>query len=490
MKNNHGKSNSSSSRALLIINDAEVRKAAFASTAAILKKIEQLEKDVDAFHEKDQQLYNEWFNLTFRDELKKAELLREEYFQLGSFHNEVIAFSQMKNIPPYKAYGFLMEEKHQYENGNESERAKIDGLRKERQEFARKAMEEEDRRYSDDHFFSDEDIFSDDDLGFDDSSDEDVDKMFSGKRSRVDLSKLNKSEKEIYNLIKNMPEKEMAGALKSSDGLMMFLQAFSLASAVEDGHLIVKLWDAAPAKVRNQAQKMFPAQQGSLKDIIEGLRFAVQMDDIVGDFEDNNNDDIFEDEDQEENEHHSDEKFVFFGKKGKKSLKPNDEALLKQIYRKLVRVIHPDSHHHDQKMNSQKQQWFSKMWHEIQRAYQGKNLSALKRLEMIAVVRTQDLQSLTLEEISDSAKFFNQELVALKRNIKEFQKNPAWRFSGKKNYESLKSRIKKELREDLEPLYFELEELKELHSFFSRQYSYKGRKKLRKKHGKKTKLVV
>lgn len=470
-----------STRSLLVIDDYQVRSKMFSQTADILKKIEKLEKDLQDFHSKDQQLYSDWYNLTFRKEMKESEDLRQEYLALASFHNEIVALSEMKNIHKEKAYSILKDEQLQYQNGTDADRQRIDERRKERQEFARKAMEKEERKFFGDFSFEDEEgDESDDDIFADD------DDLFGKDRdssSRVDTSMLKRKDRETYELLKEVSPKKMKEMLSSRNGIELFMEAFAIATMVEDGQLLVKIWDATPAKVRRKVSDILPRQLGeSLEDMIEGIRFTNQI------FEGQQK--LFDDEDSEDHLNDFDESGEFgkFQKDYCRSSKSKvsvgnsleDDFAIKQVYRKLVRMVHPDSNQ-GSKLDGKLQDWYGKMWHKIQDAYKAKNLGALKSLELFAIVKLGNLQSLTLDEIKGSAVFFAEELETLKYTAKEVRSHPAWKFSTKRKFDSLVARIRKEFREDLQPLRDDIEGLKKLHAYFDSKISSSAFKKEKKR---------
>jgi hypothetical protein len=121
----------------------------------------------------------------------------------------------------------------------------------------------------------------------------------------------------------------------------------------------------------------------------------------------------------------------------------DEQSRIKELYRILVRRLHPDA-------RADRDSEVSILWHEVQEAYNEGNLD---RLEMLLALT--DIQSNTsgehtslfqlravLEELRDA---FN----ALQRNLREARKEPAWGFARLANRTSLEKRFRRELESDL-----------------------------------------
>ncbi|MGZ3794430.1 MAG: hypothetical protein ACXVCP_18930 [Bdellovibrio sp.] len=450
--------NTVSQRSLIIVDDNKIRAQNFAAAAAILKKIEKLEMDRESFFNEDQKLFSDWYQLTFREELKQAEVARERYLTLAKFHNDIVALSQMKKISMEKAYAFLKKEQQEYEQGDELKKKNIDKLRADRQEFAEKAMEEE---LNENSFNSFDD--------FDDLEDNDEQNI----TFKPDLTGLKGQEKEIYQIIKNLSPRDLKEKLSGWNGLSMFVEAFELASIAQDTELILTLWEAAPAKLKKRINTEMPFPNGKTMD---DLILDLQMFHVLGDFEQDGIDD--DDSDAEiagddelygsDEFDHRDEKFysTLGKKKNAKKVSVSEDTVLKVVYRKLARLIHPDTNKAALNCQGPDNEWYTNMWLKIQDAYQRKDVNLLKRLSLITCIRIEGLQSLTLDEIDESAKIFEEEHQELKRSLAEFQKHPAWRFSTKTNYTALSKKLRKEIKANIDPLLEDIDRLKMMHAYF------------------------
>jgi len=125
---------------------------------------------------------------------------------------------------------------------------------------------------------------------------------------------------------------------------------------------------------------------------------------------------------------------------------PPGSARLKELYRALVRLLHPDT---QQKMTPQKTEW----WHQAQAAYEAGDV---EQLEVI----------LTLCEISESGTTVHtsasllQRITAqlrtslrgIKRQIAERRRDPAWGFARRTDHEVLELQTRRALMADVQQL--------------------------------------
>ena len=122
-----------------------------------------------------------------------------------------------------------------------------------------------------------------------------------------------------------------------------------------------------------------------------------------------------------------------------KTDKNNTDTRLRDLYRMLVRKLHPDC-------RKEKNDKYDAIWHEVQTAYRDRNF---ERLEMLAALY--DIHSGNFYETSSISQIiqiqqeYKSQLKALKAQIRWVKDNPAWEFSKKNNREQLGKRIKKDL---------------------------------------------
>jgi len=120
-----------------------------------------------------------------------------------------------------------------------------------------------------------------------------------------------------------------------------------------------------------------------------------------------------------------------------------EQGRIKEIYRVLVRRLHPDT-------RAESDPEVSMLWHEVQEAYNGGNLD---RLEMLLALT--DIQSNTAGEhtslfqmrsvLAELRGAFN----ALQRNLRAARKEPAWGFARLADRPALEKRLRRQLQSDL-----------------------------------------
>ncbi|MGZ3749375.1 MAG: hypothetical protein ACXVB1_03535 [Pseudobdellovibrionaceae bacterium] len=442
-------------RSLLVIDDWGLRLKLFSEAEAVIKKIDKVERDRDGFINQDQRLFNDWYELSFRQEKKELEERHQEYISLAKFHNDLIAVVEMQGLPPHRAYLFLKEEEKRYQEGTEAQRVKIDRVRKERLDFAQKAMDEEFGSPFDENEGEEEDF---------DEADRDFE-------SAPDLSSLNKADTKLYHHLKAATAESLQKEFSDSDSFFLAMTAIRIASLTTDHQLLIKVWDILPLKTQRQLAKDFKKNMGSnIEEFIEGLRSL---------FTETSSDESS----REEQSENSEGEFIQVPRSRSHTLSENAERDLKFIFRKLVRLIHPDSQ--DPHLSENLKAWYNKVWLRVQEAYKTKDLHQLKKLEILATIRLKELNNLTVDEIKNSTEWLEEELKELRASLKAYEKHPAWRFSSKRNYDSLIKKIKKEFQVSLAPLLRDIEELRDLHSFYERAAGQNSRASVKKRSSKK-----
>lgn len=384
------------SHSLLVIDDHKLRREKFSNTADILKKIRKLEKDHEAFISKDQRLYEDWFNLMFRQEQQEIESLERRYHSLSTFliHLEYLSFTSQVSME--QAYLLLKDEERQYREGDEDWKFVIESLRQQRLEHAQKARASTSRTL------------------FDVSEGSSVESPTGGP-SKVDLSRLNRKDRTIYYYLKEISDVSLRRHLGDSNtGYELFREAFHVVMKCEDWQLLTRIWQAVPATFQRRLLKTMPLH---LADFLNQL--------------------IAESQGTEQDTQKSEE----------------NELQVKSVYRKLARMLHPDSILH---FSEDFKKWAQKSWQDVQRAYQKKDLARLKRLEFFTVVQLDQLNSLTMDEIQESSQIFAEELEYLQKSLKAYRKHPAWRFSSRKGYESLALKVRRDFKARMSPLQAEV----------------------------------
>jgi len=125
-----------------------------------------------------------------------------------------------------------------------------------------------------------------------------------------------------------------------------------------------------------------------------------------------------------------------------RAVKP-EEARIKELYRLLVRRLHPD-------LRADRDAEVSHFWHDVQEAYGQGNV---ERLEMLLALT--DLQS---NAAGDQTSLFQMRSVlaelrrafrALQRSLGQARKDPAWKFAALENRQQVRAGIQRKLEREL-----------------------------------------
>ncbi|RZA08222.1 MAG: hypothetical protein EOP11_05480 [Proteobacteria bacterium] len=117
---------------LLLIDDTKLRIAAAAAAEKLLRKLDRLSTAQENFTGLDQRLYQDWVNLTFREETHRLESMRRQIEALEKEKEAVLLFASQGKVSPEDAYGLLQDEKLRYELGTPEEKARIEDARRHR----------------------------------------------------------------------------------------------------------------------------------------------------------------------------------------------------------------------------------------------------------------------------------------------------------------------------------------------------------------------
>ena len=122
-------------KSLVVIDDRSLRKAAFTKAEKLLKKLERLEGNLKTFHDTDQRLFQDWYELTFREDRKNIESLHDQYRELCRIHNWIIAIARQRDLSMPEAYAVFRDEDELYKTGSPEDKRRIAEERKRRDEF-------------------------------------------------------------------------------------------------------------------------------------------------------------------------------------------------------------------------------------------------------------------------------------------------------------------------------------------------------------------
>jgi hypothetical protein len=118
---------------------------------------------------------------------------------------------------------------------------------------------------------------------------------------------------------------------------------------------------------------------------------------------------------------------------------PPVEARVKELYRVLVRRLHPDA-------RADNDASVSALWHEVQEAYEAGNLD---RLEMLLALT--DLESnqtgphTTLFQLKAALAELGRSLRALQKSLRAARRDQAWNFARTSDHTALRTRLQREL---------------------------------------------
>ncbi len=122
---------------------------------------------------------------------------------------------------------------------------------------------------------------------------------------------------------------------------------------------------------------------------------------------------------------------------------PPTAQRLKELYRALVRLLHPDS---QREMTPQKTEW----WHQAQAAYEAGDVGQLEVILTLCEIgesgTTAHTSASLLQRITAQLK---SSLRELKRQIAERRREPAWNFSTRPDRDVLAEQVRRQLTADL-----------------------------------------
>ena len=121
---------------------------------------------------------------------------------------------------------------------------------------------------------------------------------------------------------------------------------------------------------------------------------------------------------------------------------PHD-ARIKEIYRILVRRLHPDT-------RADRDAQVSAMWHDVQEAYASRDLDRLEALlAMTEMKGGRNGGKATVGQMQDAVRELKRALRAIQRTIQEGKRDPAWSFTQLRDLAPLEKSIRREMEMDL-----------------------------------------
>jgi hypothetical protein len=136
---------------------------------------------------------------------------------------------------------------------------------------------------------------------------------------------------------------------------------------------------------------------------------------------------------------------------------PQTSARLKELYRTVVRKLHPDM---QTEMTAQKTEW----WHQAQAAYEQGDTEQLEIILFFCEREEgQSVRNTSLSILQRITRALRNSLRPLRSQLRQLQQEPAWNFAGKKAPElvALARDLKAQLERDAAEMRAQLAEIEE-----------------------------
>lgn len=120
-----------------------------------------------------------------------------------------------------------------------------------------------------------------------------------------------------------------------------------------------------------------------------------------------------------------------------------EQARIKEIYRVLVRRLHPDT-------RADEDAEISALWHEVQDAYSTGNVERLEMLLALTDIRSNAAgEHTSLFQMRSVLGELRRSFNALQRSLRGAKKDPAWNFARTADREAVRARLQRQLESDL-----------------------------------------
>ena len=148
---------------------------------------------------------------------------------------------------------------------------------------------------------------------------------------------------------------------------------------------------------------------------------------------------------------------------------PPPQSRVKELYRRLVRRLHPDT-------KADSDVGVSALWHEVQEAYSAGNVERLEMLLAMTDIQANEAGDHTsLSQMRSVLRELRRSFNALQCNLRDAKRDPAWNFGRRQDRSALAERVRGELESKLERNARELRQMEAMISSWSA--SPKGRRK-------------
>src|SRR5205085_7043269 len=115
---------------------------------------------------------------------------------------------------------------------------------------------------------------------------------------------------------------------------------------------------------------------------------------------------------------------------------------VKEIYRRLVRRLHPD-------LRADGDATVSSLWHEVQEAYAAGDVARMELLLALSDLSNAPGASTTLSQMRSALGELTRSVRALELSLVEARREDSWNFARTGPSEDLRSRVERQLQQDL-----------------------------------------
>ena len=148
----------------------------------------------------------------------------------------------------------------------------------------------------------------------------------------------------------------------------------------------------------------------------------------------------------------------------------SDETRIKEIYRVLVRRLHPD-------LRADQDAGVSALWHEVQEAYEAGNLDRLETLLALTDLESNRTGAHTsLFQLKSVLAELGRSLRALQKSLRGARREPAWNFARITDHTEVRNRMRRELESSRSELKARLSHVEAILADWSRPPSGSKRK--------------
>ena len=132
--------------------------------------------------------------------------------------------------------------------------------------------------------------------------------------------------------------------------------------------------------------------------------------------------------------------------------KTSVEDRIKNIYRILVRKLHPD-------YQAEITPYMQSLWHEVQEAYKAKDLERLETMLAISNIQTGDFsEEISVSQILNVQSEYKSQLKSLRAQIRKARKRVEWGFSKLTDTKPLSQKIRSDLKMELKSHQFHIQQ--------------------------------